>query len=265
MVDQQQVRLVHDNLVRSFGVLPHHQPGGFVSVNRGVMVAATGSPVALFNQVLLVDDDVDADAFVEAARVADGAGPFWMVHLRDGVDDHLLPTVQANGLEEVEGYPAMVLTALPAAVPDVPGLEVHRIRTVAEFETFVETAGGNAGTNAELVETFLGRSIVEEPDVALLLGVRDGTPVATSISIRSGDVVGVYNVGTAEPARRRGIGWAMTAAAIVAGAEPGTTTATLQSSAMAQSMYADHGFRVLFRYRLFRRPSRTALQSSLGD
>jgi ribosomal protein S18 acetylase RimI-like enzyme len=256
MVDEQQVRLVHHNLVRSFGVLPHHQSSGFVSVSRGVMVAATGSRMAFFNQVLPVDDDVDADAFVEAAGVAEGAGLSWMVHVRDGVDDHLLPTVQASGLEEVEGYPAMVLTALPTGVVDVPGLEVRRIRDAPEFEKFVDTAGANAGANAELVETFLGRGIVEEPDVELLLGVLDGTPVATSISIRSCDVVGVYNVGTAEPARRRGIGWAMTAAAIVAGAERGATTATLQSSPMAQSMYAAHGFRTLFHYRLFRRAPR---------
>jgi ribosomal protein S18 acetylase RimI-like enzyme len=133
---------------------------------------------------------------------------------------------------------------------------VHRVRDSAQFERFVDTAGANSSANAELVETFLGRGIVEEHDVALLLGVLDGTPVATSISIRSGDVVGVYNVGTAEPARRRGIGWAMTAAAIVAGAERGTTTATLQSSPMAESMYAAHGFRTLFHYRLFRRAQR---------
>jgi ribosomal protein S18 acetylase RimI-like enzyme len=256
MVGGDQVRLVHVNLARSFGVLPQHQPSGFVRVRRGVMVAATGSPVAFFNEVLPVDDDVEADAIVEAAAVADEAGLAWMLHLREGVDDNLVPTVHASELEEVEGYPAMVLSALPERVPDVPGLQVKRIQDVAGFETFVDTAGSNAGHNAQLVETFLGGGIIEEPDVTLLLGLLDGTPVATSISIRSSDVVGVYNVGTAEPARRRGVGWAMTAAAILTGAEAGATTATLQSSRMAQSMYTAHGFRTLFHYRLFRRAPR---------
>ena len=255
MVAEDQVRLVHLNLVRSFGVLPQHS-SGFVRVSRGVMVAATGSPVAFFNEVLPVDDDVAADAIVEAAAVADEAGLAWMLHLREGVDDDLVPTVHASGLEEVEGYPAMVLSTLPEWVPDVLGLRVKRIQDVAGFETFADTAGSNAGHNAQLVETFLGGGIIEEPDVALLLGLLDGTPVATSISIRSGDLVGVYNVGTAEPARRRGVGWAMTAAAILAGAEAGAITATLQSSPMAQSMYAAHGFRTLLHYRLFRRAPR---------
>ena len=226
------------------------------------MVAATGSPVAFFNQVLPVDDDVEAGAIVEAAAVADDAGLAWMLHLRDGVDDDLVPTVHACGLEEAEGYPAMVLSALPEQVPDVPGLRVERIRDVAGFERFADTAGSNAGLNPQLVETFLGVGLIEEPDVALLLGLLDGTPVATSISIRSGDVVGVYNVGTAEPARRRGVGWAMTAAAVLAGAETGATTATLQSSPMAQSMYAAHSFRTLFHYRLFRRAPRAIADES---
>ena len=121
MVAEDQVRLVHVNLVRSFGVLPQHQSSGFVRVSRGVMVAATGSPVAFFNEVLPVDDDVEADAIIEAAAVADEAGLAWMLHLREGVDDDLVPTVHASGLEEVEGYPAMVLSALPERVPDVPG------------------------------------------------------------------------------------------------------------------------------------------------
>ena len=253
MVAEDQVQSVHSNLVRSFGVLPQYQSSGFVRVSRGVMVAATGSPVAFFNEVLPVDDDVAADAIVEAAAVADEVGLAWTLHLRQGVDDDLVPTVLDSGLDEVEGYPAMVLSELPARVPHLAGLRVERIHDEPGFERFVDTAGSNAGLSAQLVETFLGAGIIAEPDVALLLGLLDGTPVATSISIRSGDVVGVYNVGTAEPARRRGVGWAMTAAAIVAGAEAGATRATLQSSPMAQSMYAAHGFRTLFHYRLFRR------------
>jgi hypothetical protein len=253
MVAESRVRSVHDNLVRSFGVLPRYQSGGFVRVSRGVMVAATGSPVAFFNEVLPLDDHVDPEAIVEAATVADVAGLSWMMHLRDGIDDDLVATVRASGLDEVEGYPAMLLDALPEHPPIVPGLRVQRVRDAPEFRTFLDTAGSNVGRDGRLIETFFGAGIVGDPDVALLLGSLDGTAVATSIGIRSGDIVGVYNVGTAEPARRRGVGWAMTAAAIIAGAEAGSTAATLQSSPMAQSMYAAHGFRTLFDYRLFQR------------
>jgi hypothetical protein len=258
MVAEDQMRLAHQNLVRSFGVLPHHQSGGFVRVSRGVMLAATGSAVAFFNEVIPLDDDVEADAIAEAAAVADAAGLSWMLHLREGVDDALVAPAGANGLDEIEGYPAMVLSALPERVPHVAGLEVQRVRDRPGFERFLGRAGSNAGASAQLIESFLGGSIVADPDVGLLLGVLDGMPVATSISIRSGDVVGVYNVGTAETARRRGVGWAMTAAAILTGAEAGATTATLQSSRMAQSMYAVHGFRTVFNYRLFRRVDPTA-------
>jgi hypothetical protein len=59
MVAEDRLRLVHENPVRSFGVLPPHQPSGFVRTSRGVMVAATGSRVAFFNEVLPVDDHVE--------------------------------------------------------------------------------------------------------------------------------------------------------------------------------------------------------------
>ena len=116
-------------------------------------LAATGSPVAFFNQVLTVDDDVEADAVVEAAALADDAGLAWMLHLRDGVDDELVPTVHTCGLQEAEGYPAMVLFALPEQVPDVPGLRVERIQDVpasSRSPTCTRVAGpSSAGTVAE--------------------------------------------------------------------------------------------------------------------
>ena len=74
------------------------------------------------------------------------------------------------------------------------------------------------------------------------------------MSFRSDGTVGIYNVGTAESVRRRGYGWALTLAAIRAGAEAGCTLATLQSAAMAQSLYEVHGFRTLYRYRAFSDP-----------
>jgi ribosomal protein S18 acetylase RimI-like enzyme len=94
--------------------------------------------------------------------------------------------------------------------------------------------------------------MVADPRWDLFVGYADGVPVAKSMGFRHADLVGVYNVGTAEEARRRGYGWAMTMAVLVAGAAAGCSTATLQSSAMGLPMYEKHGFRTVFRYRGFR-------------
>jgi ribosomal protein S18 acetylase RimI-like enzyme len=57
----------------------------------------------------------------------------------------------------------------------------------------------------------------------------------------------VFNVGTLEPARRRGVASALTAQLLQEAAARGCTTATLQATEMAEGIYAAAGFRDLGR------------------
>ena len=57
----------------------------------------------------------------------------------------------------------------------------------------------------------------------------------------------MFNVSTLEPARRRGLGTAITARLLRDGFERGCSTASLQSTATAERVYAAVGFRDLGR------------------
>jgi ribosomal protein S18 acetylase RimI-like enzyme len=186
------------------------------------------------------------------AAVRDAGQPF-LVQLREGVDAALLPVVHELGLEEDAelSWPAMILTDLPRAEAVPSGLRIVRVAGKTLFDEFVRS-----GVRPDLYPTWLAPAILEDPRWALFLGYEDGVPVSRSMSFHADGVVGVYNVGTATHARRRGFGWALTLAALVAGAEVGCTLATLQSSAMARSIYEVRGFRTLYRYRAFRGPAR---------
>jgi ribosomal protein S18 acetylase RimI-like enzyme len=94
-------------------------------------------------------------------------------------------------------------------------------------------------------------SLAADPDVQLFVGRLDDEPVGTSIAIRSGDASGVYNVGTRPEARRRGVGSAVTWAAVGAGRAWGCDTVVLQSSVVGLSMYSDMGFRTVATYVTF--------------
>jgi hypothetical protein len=72
----------HLNMVGAFASLPPHQPGGFVRRSDSVVVAATGSPVALFNEILPVDEAVTADALVRAVEAVRMAGLASFTQLR---------------------------------------------------------------------------------------------------------------------------------------------------------------------------------------
>jgi GNAT superfamily N-acetyltransferase len=80
-----------------------------------------------------------------------------------------------------------------------------------------------------------------------LVARRAGANVATAIAFDHHADCGVYNMSTLERARRQGLGTALTARHVRDAAERGCSTASLQSTAMAESVYAAVGFRDLGR------------------
>jgi ribosomal protein S18 acetylase RimI-like enzyme len=74
-----------------------------------------------------------------------------------------------------------------------------------------------------------------------------GENVATAIAFDLGADCGIYNVGTREHARRRGLGTAVTVAHLHDARDRGCQTASLQSTPMAERLYGAIGFRDLGR------------------
>lgn len=74
-----------------------------------------------------------------------------------------------------------------------------------------------------------------------------GENVSTAIALDYAGDCGIYNVGTLEPARRRGLATALTAIQLHDARARGCTTASLQSTEMAERVYAAAGFRDLGR------------------
>ncbi|HEY2600389.1 MAG TPA: GNAT family N-acetyltransferase [Thermoleophilaceae bacterium] len=81
----------------------------------------------------------------------------------------------------------------------------------------------------------------------VLIAQLDGENVATGMAFDFSGDCGIYNVGTLEHARRRGLGTALTTLLVHDARERGCETASLQSTAMAEGVYAAVGFRDLGR------------------
>ena len=88
---------------------------------------------------------------------------------------------------------------------------------------------------------------VDPGEFNVLVGRLDGEDVATGMAFDHAGDCGIYNLGTLERARRRGIGTAMTAALLHGARARGCRTATLQSTPMAEGIYSAVGFRDLGR------------------
>jgi ribosomal protein S18 acetylase RimI-like enzyme len=81
----------------------------------------------------------------------------------------------------------------------------------------------------------------------ILVSPLAGENVATAMAFDHDGDCGVFNVSTLEAARRRGLGTALTARHLHDAVERGCSTASLQSTTMAERVYAAVGFRDLGR------------------
>ena len=124
---------------------------------------------------------------------------------------------------------------------------------LADLERFLRVSIA-CGMPAAAADALFSPSFAADPDVELFLGSLDGQPVGTAVAIRTGDVSGVYAVGTLPAARRRGVGSALTWAAVAAGQAWGCDTIVLQASEMGFPIYAAMGFRTVVEYAVFGRP-----------
>jgi GNAT superfamily N-acetyltransferase len=106
-----------------------------------------------------------------------------------------------------------------------------------EYREYLRTVGAPAGLLSGA-----------DPSAFHTLAARvAGETVATAIAFDHDGDCGVFNMSTLETARRRGLGTALTARHVHDAAERGCSTASLQSTAMAERVYAAVGYRDLGR------------------
>jgi ribosomal protein S18 acetylase RimI-like enzyme len=86
------------------------------------------------------------------------------------------------------------------------------------------------------------------PHLRVLVARLDGHDVATAMAFDHAGDSGIYNVVTLEHARRRGLGTALTAFHLHDAVARGCRTASVQSTPMAERVYAAAGFRDLGRF-----------------
>src|SRR4051812_45335036 len=185
---------------------------------------------------------------MEAAYAAAGVTDFaaW-VHESDAA---MRADIAARGYAVAETTRAMGM-ALQDIRPARPDFVLAPPDWPAYVE-YLERAGAPAGTLRH----------VDPSAFELLLVRRDGEAVATALAFDAGDDCGIYNVSTVERVRRRGLGTALTARLAHDALARGCTTATLQSTPMAERMYAALGFRDLGRILEFAPPACSAHRAS---
>jgi GNAT superfamily N-acetyltransferase len=185
---------------------------------------------ALLERDLGASGRADAISVMEAAYEVAGVTRFaaW-VHESDAA---MRGALERRGYTVDEVTRAMGMTLEDIRLPS-PELELGP----ADWSEHVRLAGMPRG--------FLSGA---DPSVFhVLVASLGGENVSTAIAFDFAGDCGIYNVGTLEPARRRGLATGLTAIHLHDARARGCRTASLQSTAMAERVYAAAGFRDLGR------------------
>ena len=234
------------------------RPGGEVVDGDDITICSTGLAFRSINCAV----GIDFDAATADERIAQVGGWFgerglpwrWLVGPTSRPLDLGERLVRA-GYELVSDSAGMALDldgfqmeALPA------GVEIVTVDDHAGLETWAEIQ--RRALDLDPTRTKAWR---DAHDRALSAGVPlrdwiaflDGVPVAAAALFDGAGVAGIYNVSTVPEARGRGIGRAVTAAALAEGVARGLRTAVLGASDLGHPVYRRLGFREVSRLRSY--------------
>jgi GNAT superfamily N-acetyltransferase len=251
------VRAIEENTVR-FLMAMGRAGGGEQRDDGRVRWTIGGSPIDYHNAVVAADLGPDeADEVIR--RSIDrfrhhGVSGTWHVGASMAPAD-LDRRLEAHGLtlDDEEAGMALELGSLPD-VPPVPGLEIEPLRDEEGLARFVAVLGrgfGEGPREAEWVGETYQRIGLDDQSWRHYLARSDGEPVGTSTLFLHDRVGGVYFVSTIPSARRRGIGAAVTMAAVRDATDLGCRLAVLGSSTMGYSVYRRLGFEERCRFRIY--------------
>jgi GNAT superfamily N-acetyltransferase len=218
----------------------------------------SGVPFRALNAVTAIRLGRDAEA-----AIVDATGWFsergmpwrWLLHASSKPAD-LGERLLAAGLTALSDNPAMgmsldgfALEPLPAGVTieqvtDDAGL--HRWREVGRRGMELDPIRDEAWWTAHRRPGF-----AEDAPLVNYVASLDGDAVSVAALFDAAGVAGIYNVATVPEARGRGIGRAVTAAAMAEGARRGLRWAALGASPLGEPVYRRLGFREYGRLRSF--------------
>jgi ribosomal protein S18 acetylase RimI-like enzyme len=225
-------------------------PGGENLTHLGITRYASGVDHPIFNGAFSEgpSSGTAADAIEDVLAFFGQRGlPFtwWSLPGRDSAD--LGTALVARGLVRETESPGMALDlSRPLDPPPVPaGLKIAPLDGTSEMEVYGQTLNAGDFQAPEAVARHIPRILAPDRGDSrfkFFMGWLDGRPVATSLLFAEAGVAGIYGVATVPDARRRGIGAALTFAAVEAGRQAGFRHAVLVATAMGAPVYRRLGF-----------------------
>jgi len=131
-------------------------------------------------------------------------------------------------------------------------LEVSTITSEQDVEIWTNIAAESFGY---VIDVSVIHKIANTPDVELLLAYIDDQPAATAMLFRTGDIIGVHQVGVLQKYREKGVARVFMQYIIERCIEQTAKYITLQASVEGESLYRKLGFEQQFMIQNYQRIS----------
>lgn len=248
MGDDTLVRAVEANFVDVWSLLG--DSAGELHVGAEARWICAGDYV-LLNAVLETrTDPLPTPVAIEklATRIIDRAGScvWWVLPSASGTP--LAQRLEKIGFSARPSWPGMAvrLDELVAA-PAVSALELLRVESSDAFDDYMAAFDGSLSPGPGFSAAFRRAATVigfeVDAPMAHFVVRENGVPIACASFMEGGGAAGLYNVGTVEAARGRGIGAWVSTTALLHGQRRGYPIGVLQSSKLGYRVYQRLGFR----------------------
>lgn len=238
---------LHAAYVYALGRIGRLGPGGHSELVGPLFCIDAGIGVSKFNIAVAVEPVTNPRQALRGAIDWFAArGLNLRLDLRAQDDSALLAAAMLEGFSFWWREPVMLLDPLPPGFPRAPALEIREVRTAEDRDLYCRADIEEYGDQEFQLAMVSAASEME--GVSMHLGLRDGVPIARSMGVVHGQLVGVHNVYVPPSCRGQGFGAALTAAAIDAGRAAGARAACLEATDLGLPVYRKMGFRRIDEY-----------------
>ncbi|MGW7048844.1 GNAT family N-acetyltransferase [Streptomyces avermitilis] len=218
----------------------------------------SGIAASTFNGVVRVQSLDTLDGAVARARTRLANVP-WLWWVGPDSPEGTSEALAAHGAVQFAAMPVMARpldVKIDHAEPPA-GLRVEALEDPGRLAELVDVYRTSMGLPPEMTAglAWIEARRADNADIVRLAAVSDGAVVGTTELIAAHGVAGIFIVHVAASHRRRGVGNALTAAALRIGQERGMTHAALIASPAGERLYLRHGFASVTEYRLHTFPA----------
>ncbi|MDG4759128.1 GNAT family N-acetyltransferase [Micromonospora sp. WMMD710] len=235
----------------AFEALVAVTPKGWHTERGTARGSLTHCGVPLLNVAYDMTPEPDLGSLDEVATEVGRQGARWSIMVRRGVGDEVVDLAARHGLVERQEVPILgcavddLVFRASAAQREL----VHHVGA-ARSDLYTEILAQGFETPESVFGPLMGGGVLDAASMTGYLA-DDGQPVGTGFGIRTPDAIGVYNIAVVPSARGRGLGRALTEAALRDGVAAGARWAFLLPSVMGQPLYESMGFRLVDNWTMF--------------